>query len=91
MTAGSHAFRRFRDTYLRNYTATPDGLIKFWLGHAGADMSDLYDKIRRDTVFRRQAAEKAHFGFTLSVEIGVIAPIAPKSTETPDVQLSAIA
>ena len=33
--AGSHAFRRFRNTYLRNHTSTPQGLYKFWMGHAG--------------------------------------------------------
>jgi integrase len=43
--AGSHAFRRFRNTYLRNYTDCPEGLYKYWMGHAGKDMSDLYDKI----------------------------------------------
>jgi hypothetical protein len=43
--AGNHAFR-FRNTYLRNYTACPEGLYRYWLGHAGKDMSDLY--LRRD-------------------------------------------
>jgi len=40
--AGNHAFRRFRNTYLRNYTECPEGLYKYWMGHAGRDMSDLY-------------------------------------------------
>jgi integrase len=39
--AGNHAFRRFRNTYLRNYTDCPEGLYKYWMGHAGRDMSDL--------------------------------------------------
>ncbi len=39
--AGNHAFRRFRNTYLRNYMVCPEGLYKFWMGHAGKDMSDL--------------------------------------------------
>jgi integrase len=43
---GAHAFRRFRDTYLKNYTSTPLGLIKYWLGWAEEDMSGIYDKIR---------------------------------------------
>jgi integrase len=43
--AGNHAFRRFRNTYLRNHTACPEGLYKYWMGHAEKDMSDLYDKI----------------------------------------------
>jgi integrase len=30
---GFHAFRRFRITYLRQQHC-PDGLVKFWLGHA---------------------------------------------------------
>jgi len=30
--AGNHAFRRFRNTYLRNYTPCPDGLQKYWMG-----------------------------------------------------------
>jgi len=38
--AGNHAFRRFRNTYLRNYTECPEGLYKYWMGHAGRDMSD---------------------------------------------------
>lgn len=53
---GSHAFRRFRNTYLRNRTTCPEGVRKFWLGHAGENMSDLYDKIKEDVPFRRQYA-----------------------------------
>ena len=30
--AGNHAFRRFRNTFVRNYTPCPDGLQKFRLG-----------------------------------------------------------
>jgi integrase len=70
--SGSHAFRRFRNTYLRNYTATPEGVYKFWMGHAGEDMSDLYDMIRRDVRFRREQAEKAGIGFTLQSKVAVI-------------------
>jgi integrase len=33
--AGNHAFRRFRNTYLRNRTECPEGLYKYWMGHAG--------------------------------------------------------
>ena len=55
--AGNHTFRRFGNTYLRNYTECPEGLHKYWMGHAGKDMSDLYDKIKEDVVFRRMWAE----------------------------------
>jgi integrase len=63
--AGHHAFRRFRNTYLRNRTACPDGVRNFWLGHAGTGMGDLYDEIREDVGFRREVAERSGFGFQL--------------------------
>jgi integrase len=64
--AGNHAFRRFRNTFLRNYTPCPDGLQKFWLGHAGETMTDLYDKVKEDLQFRLEWAEKCGIGFELS-------------------------
>jgi len=75
--AGNHAFRRYRNTYLRNYTGCPDGLYKYWLGHAGEDMSDLYDKIREDIPFRKKWAEKSGFGF----ELPSVVPNVPKKEE----------
>jgi integrase len=63
--AGNHAFRRFRNTYLRNYTPCPEGLRDFWLGHAGETMGDLYDKIREDVQFRLACAETCGVGFEL--------------------------
>jgi integrase len=75
--AGNHAFRRFRNTYLRNYTGCPEGLCKYWMGHAGKDMSDLYDKIREDLAFRRKSAEECGFGF----ELPSVVPNVPKIVE----------
>lgn len=75
--AGNHAFRRFRNTYLRNRTECPEGLYKYWMGHAGTDMSDLYDKIREDVAFRKEWAEKCGIGF----EIPSVVPNVPKTTE----------
>jgi integrase len=46
--AGNHAFRRFRNTYLRNKTLCPEGLRNYWMGHKGDSMDDLYDKIKED-------------------------------------------
>jgi integrase len=63
--AGNHAFRRFRNTHLRNRTGCPEGLLKFWMGHADESMSALYDKIKEDEKFRREWAEKCGFGFEL--------------------------
>jgi len=51
---GNQAFRRFRNTFLRNYTECPGGLYKYRLGHAGKDMSDFYDKIKEDIQFRKK-------------------------------------
>jgi integrase len=75
-TTGSHAFRRFRNTHLRNFTSTPPSLIKFWLGHAGQgqDMSDLYDKAKNDVQFRKEVAERAGLGLELPAEKSVVGP-----------------
>jgi integrase len=62
---GFHAFRRFRNTSLRNYTSCPNGLRNFWLGWSDKGMSDHYDKIREDEVFRLEVAERVGVGFEL--------------------------
>lgn len=75
---GAHAFRRFRNTYLRNHTSTPPGLRKFWMGwngdpadavdarfDTGKEMEDLYDKVREDARFRREVTERAGLGFEI--------------------------
>ncbi len=79
--AGNHAFRRFRNTYLKNYTPCPKGLYDYWLGHAGKDMADLYDKIREDVTFRKMWAEKSGFGFELPSVVPNVPKIEPKSAE----------
>ena len=73
--AGNHAFRRFRDTYLRNCTECPENLYKYWMGHAGQVLGSLYDKIRTDVPFRREWAEKCGFGF----ELPSVVPNPPKN------------
>ena len=75
--AGSHAFRRFRSTYLRNKTECPDGLRNYWMAHAGSSMSDLYDKIKEDVQFRKIWAERCGFGF----EFPSVVPNVPKTAE----------
>jgi integrase len=80
--AGNHVFRRFRNTYLRNHTNCPEGVLKFWLGHAPETMSDLYDKIRHDVAFRKDVAERVGVGFQLPASI---APNAPKRHEEAEV------
>jgi integrase len=72
---GFHAFRRYRNTYLRNKTRCPEGLRNYWMGHAGESMDDLYDKIAEDFEFRRSAAEEAGLGYKLPF----VERIAPKN------------
>ena len=61
---GFHCFRRFRNTLLRK-SACPDGLLKFWMGHAGRDMTDRYDRVREDVEFRKDVARAMGCGFEL--------------------------
>jgi integrase len=75
--AGNYAFRRFRNTHLRNRTACHEGLLKFWMGHADESMGDLYDKIKEDVEFRKEWAEKCGFGF----ELPSVVPSVPKKKE----------
>ena len=75
--AGNHAFRRFRNTYLRNKTHCPEGLRNYWMGHAGNSMDDLYDKIKEDVAFRTELAEQCGFGF----EVPSVVPNVPRIAE----------
>jgi integrase len=86
---GVHAFRRFRNTYLRNFTTTPPGLLQFWVGHAGEGMSDLYDKIKSNVAFRKEMAEMAGLGFELPSKILVIGPNGLKSENLPVEKMAA--
>jgi len=88
---GVHAFRRFRNTYLRNFTTTPPGLLQFWMGHAGEGMSDLCDKIKSNVAFRKEMAEKAGLGFELPSKIIVIGRNGRKLESTRDLEMTATA
>jgi len=75
---GFHSFRRFRNTHLRK-SGCPDGLIKFWMGHANKDMTDRYDKVREDVEFRKDVAEAMGVGFELPKTLNC--SNVPKQTE----------
>src|ERR1017187_7421566 len=77
--AGNHAFRRFRNTYLRNYTQCTEGVRNFWMGHSDESMDELYDKIKEDVKFRRESAQTCGFGF----ELPSVVPNVPKKEEIP--------
>jgi integrase len=72
--AGTHAFRRFRETHLGKCEGLPRGIRLFWMGHAEENMTDHYDKIREDRVYRREWAVRCGIGFELPV-VGRIVPI----------------
>jgi integrase len=72
---GFHSFRRFRNTHLRN-SICPDGLLKFWMGHASRDMSDRYDRVRDDVVFRKEVARRIGTGFEVP---NILTPKPPKT------------
>jgi hypothetical protein len=76
--SGNHAFRLFRDTFLRNFTKCPPTLIDFWLGWGSEGMPGHYDQIRKDAVFRKQAANACGVGFDVPVTLVPIEPIEPK-------------
>jgi integrase len=76
--AGNHAFRRLRNTYLKNYTDCPKGLYDYWLGHAGEDMSDLYDKIRGRCV-PQDVGRKERIRFRIALSCTNVPKIAEKT------------
>jgi hypothetical protein len=55
------------------------------MGHAGKDMSDLYDKVKEDVAFRRKVAERCCFGFQLPS----VVPNVPIRTEKAEVEIAA--
>ena len=61
---GFHSFRRFRNTFLRQ-SHCPDGVLKFWMGHAEGDMSDRYDRSREDAEYRKDVVTAMGLGFEL--------------------------
>jgi integrase len=76
--AGNHAFRRYRDTYLRNFTRCPASLINFWLGWGIEGMSELYDGVRSDVTFRKEVANACGAGFDVPASLASSEPNEPK-------------
>jgi integrase len=63
---GFHALRRYRTETLRR-ARVPEDLIRLWLGHASASVTDLYaEGLRNDEVFRSEWCERAGLGFALN-------------------------
>ena len=76
--AGNHAFRRYRNTFLRNHTHCPESIINFWLGWGEDGMSELYDKVKADVGFRKDVANACGVGFDVPATLGSTEPNEPK-------------
>lgn len=76
--AGNHAFRRFRDTFLRNFTNCPQSILHFWLGWGTEGMSGHYDQIKNDVAFRKDVVNRCGVGFDVPVSLASIEPNEPK-------------
>ncbi len=61
---GFHAFRRWRVTLLREWAA-PEDLIRYWIGHENASMTDRYSKLSKNLELRRTWTNKIGLGFSL--------------------------
>ena len=59
---GFHAFRRYRNTFLRQQSC-PDSMLKFWMGHKSKGMSELYDKSKENLTYRRDVVLSKGTGF----------------------------
>lgn len=85
--AGFHALRRFRSTFLKNFTHCPEGLRKYWLAwargedkdeHGGSeDMDERYDMIADNLPYRLRMAEECGLGFELPSPV----PTVPNSDQ----------
>lgn len=63
--AGEHAFRRYRNGFLRKMSC-PVGLLKYWMGHSRSiDMTDNYDGSPEDEAWRLETAEQIGTGFAV--------------------------
>jgi integrase len=76
--AGNHVFRRFRDTFLKNHTNCPEGVLRFWLGRGSEGMWGHYDRIKNDVAFRKDVANRCGVGFDVQVSLASIEPNEPK-------------
>ena len=76
--AGNHGFRRFRDTFLKNHTNCPEGVLHFWLGWGAEGMSGHYDQIKNDVAFRKHVVNRYGVGFDVPASLASIEPNEPK-------------
>lgn len=75
-----HAFRRYRNTWLRGQRAQDD-ILNYWMGHKPQTMTELYSKLKDDVQARLDEAERVGYGFNLPTEVPEVAPSVPKNQE----------
>lgn len=63
---GFHSLRRFRITRLREY-GCPEDIIRYWVGHAGQDITDRYSKLAENIELRRTWADRVGLGFDIDI------------------------
>ena len=76
--AGAHAFRRYRNPFLRNHTHCPESVRDFWLGWGSEGMSGHYDGIKADIAYRKDVANACGVGFDVPASLASIEPNEPK-------------
>jgi hypothetical protein len=75
---GTHIFRRFRMTWLRENSVPSD---IDWLGHANRTVGDDYSMLKKNVKFRKQIADKIGVGFKLPDSISAtVVPNVPTTT-----------
>ena len=75
-----HAFRRYRNTWLRGQRAQDD-ILNYWMGHKPQTMTELYSKLKDDVQARLDEAERVGYGFDLPTEEPEVAPSVPRNQE----------
>jgi hypothetical protein len=82
--AGAHAFRRYRNTFLRS-TSCPLTLINYWLGWSGDWMSEHYDRSVLVGKFRKEVADRIGVGFDVPAQLNLKEP---KTEPTVEVEVA---
>lgn len=77
--AREHAFRRSRNTDLRDETSCPDSIIKIWLGQElGEGMSEVHDRVKHSVRLLRSLAESCGYEFDLPPNVPTVPEIGAK-------------
>jgi integrase len=81
---GWHAFRRFRNTWLRGRRCQED-IKNFWMGHKLRTMSELYSHLFEDVELRLAESAQVGAGFDIPA---YVAPNCSKGSVLSDVQVN---